>query len=249
MVKLFAAQQVTVSVVDLALANMNVVGIYPTTASLTIDEILLATGDSLATLGPKLNQSGYTVSAIAAANLATANLFAPSSALYIEMENPNTPPASGDTIPAGYAANNHVSVDALATYNTGAALQGGAVLALPATVVNTSAQQFAIYAAQPNEQLSSIAALFPNSTPETIAALNPDTPGLFVAGQPVGSVTTDASSTFASLAAALNQTIAQVAQSIAAQGGLIAQGSVWICPPMTAANSNNSLSGLASKFA
>lgn len=257
-VEAFAAKGVTVTLAELALANQWTAGVFVESVALTITDLIAAAGDSLSSLSAAYAADGFTVSALAGANSGTPNLYAPGTALFIKLEAPLHPPATGDTL-AAFALNNGVTPDELAQYNGTATVVAGAALAIPYLVSYNTAGGYSTYVAGRSDTLGGIAAKYPNTPAAALAALNQDIEGLLAPGQPItapgGSqqVTTTPASTFHSLLAAfaalgVTLTLDQLAQAIAPLPDLVQVGGVWLCPPISAATPGNSLAGLAGVY-
>ena len=250
------------TVADVASANQYLQGLFVSGATLTVNEAVAGAGDTLLTLATKFAVGD--VSTLAAANADLQNLFSAGTQLQIGINAQAKPPQQTDTL-SSFASSNTVTVDQLASANatSSTVFASGAPISIPGVVTNTSAQQFCTYTASAQDTLGGIAAKF-NQQSATIAALNPDIPGLIAGGQSIKdttsgkSVTTETGDSFDSIIARFQQqqsvtvTLAQLAADVAAQGGLLVTGGLWICPPMLGgANGQNSagtLAGLAAAY-
>jgi LysM repeat protein len=268
-----AAAKLRGTVQQVAAANVDV-PLFVADAPLSVDRVLVAApdptasppfpGDTLRSLAA-IDGVG-TVDSLATTNEALPDLFATATSLLIGTSQTPKAPEPGDSL-AAFAARNGVTLDALAGANAGGAgatatFATGATITIPAALENSSTAQFCTYSAPAGTDVQKIADLF-GSTPAAIVALNPDLPGLLAATQTVidstsgKSVTTAQDDTFASLvakfaAAGAAVTLDQLAADVAGQPSLVAQGGLWICPPMRGdahgANTDGSLTGLGKAY-
>ncbi|HKR50146.1 MAG TPA: LysM peptidoglycan-binding domain-containing protein [Pseudonocardiaceae bacterium] len=249
------------SVSELANANAWITAIFPDDTTLAVDEAVATAGDTWTSLAAAF--SGGDLADLAQRNADTTDVFAPGTALTIGTKTTLTPASPGDTLTT-YATANGVTVAQLGDANTATYLADNAKLLVPGTVSNASTKpQYCGYRAAADDTLTSIARRF-GVTPQRIAELNPDLPGLLLPGQQVtdsGSgtaVTTGQDATFAALISAFRQQhgveldLARLAADMADQIGLLTDGDLWICPPMTGdahgANPDRSLAGLAAAY-
>ncbi|WP_437794678.1 LysM peptidoglycan-binding domain-containing protein [Sorangium sp. So ce693] len=244
-----------VTIGEIAVANQTTAGLFRTPVTLTIDDVAPLPGDSLGALQQRF---GFTITALAAANEDLADLYAAGTSLFLGPGSASSPSGDGVTI-AQFAAQHGVSPGALgrALYldlqpatppavNQGAILASTAKLTIPATVTNDGADRCSAYRALATDaDLATIAAKFAGDDPAALGALNLDRPGLLAAGITVRdaatgrTVQTDASSTFASLAAAFaaigaTVTPGSLARDNASTPSLPREGGLWLCPPMIA---------------
>ncbi|MCC6368243.1 MAG: LysM peptidoglycan-binding domain-containing protein [Bryobacterales bacterium] len=252
MVTKFQNAGVNVTLTELAEAVQAQPGIFVTNAPLTIADVLTRQGDTLATIA---QANSITVDQIATANAQFTGLFPPGTPIVTTISP--VAPESGATL-GSYASANGVTLAELASQNGPADFVQGAPLAIPGLASWPTPTSYSTYLATGSETLGGIAGKFANQTAATIAALNSDRGGLFALNQSVSyggkSTSTSAASTFNSLVSALEAqgvqvTVAELASSLAAQAGLIANGGVWITSLMNAGDgASNTLSGLCSKY-
>ncbi|HYN84641.1 MAG TPA: LysM peptidoglycan-binding domain-containing protein [Pyrinomonadaceae bacterium] len=259
-----AARQLDTTVANVADANQYLEGVFVAGASLDVTDVLASEGDTL--LGLANAYAGGDLGGFAALNQSASDIFAPTTALRVGVNQSPAPPAADDTLTT-FAAANKVTVADLAdenAANASALFVSGAQVAIPGVLLNASAAQFSTYtASKSGETLGSIAQKF-GRQPADIAALNADAPGLLAGGQSVTdqtsgkTVSTQDGDTFDSLIArfasqyGVTVTPAQLAADVAAQPNLVVAQSLWLAPPMLGAaggrNTSLSLEGLASAY-
>ncbi|WP_437691785.1 hypothetical protein [Sorangium sp. So ce176] len=255
LVKKFGDLGLSVTIGEIALANQTTAGLFRAPATLTIDDLTPLPGDSLGALQERF---GFTIAALAAANLGLADLYAAGTSLVLGPGSAASPSGDGVTI-AQFAAQHGVSPGALgralyldlqpatpSAVNQGAIFVSTAKLTIPATVTNGGADRHAPYRALATDaDFATIAAKFAGGTPAALGTLNVDRPGLLAAGITLRdaatgkTVQTDASSTFASLVAAfaaigVTVTPESLARDSASTPSLAREGGLWLCPPMIA---------------
>jgi hypothetical protein len=239
------------TVEQVALANPAVPLLRPN-VTLSVRRVLVRAGDSLGTLATIPGVG--TVAALATANAGVANAFAPATSLLVGPDEHPKPVEPSDTL-ASYAAASGIPVEALGAANADSGrFAAGATITIPGALDNGSGDQCCTYAAPAGTTLEAIAGVF-GVSPAAIVALNPDLPGLLSPAQQVtdsatrATVTTGAGETFQSLvvrfaAEGAAVPVDQLAADVAGQEGLVAPGSLWICPPMRGGH-GDTLRGLA----
>lgn len=255
-----AAQSLGVTVDVLAQANQWVRGLILPGVSLDVADVIAGNGDTLTTLAAVTGQSLKDFVATAG-NESIQNLFATGTAIEIGMNPSPTPPLADDTL-ASFAQTNSVTLEALAGANASAPLGNGAVIDIPATLLNPATSGYCTYRAQSTDHLATIAGKF-GAQPADIVALNPDIPGLIAGGQKITdsasgqSVPTQPNDTFDAVIARfaalhVTVTLAQLSADIANQAALLVQGGLWICPAMRGdaygLNASLSIAGLAQSY-
>ncbi|MDT3395914.1 LysM peptidoglycan-binding domain-containing protein [Streptomyces sp. B1866] len=258
-----AAEKLGTTVRELAPANAWVPGLFPAGTALKVTGAVVRASDTWTSLANAY--AGGRLADLARLNAATVGPFAPGTPLTLGTRAEVTGPKADDTL-ATFASANQVTVAQLGDANTAPGvityLADKAELPVPGTVANTSADpQYCAYRAAADDTLGGVAGRF-GAAPGGIAGLNPDLPGLLKAGRTVTvsgkSVTTGQDSTFTALIAAFEQqhsldlTLAQLAEAVRDQTGLLAGGGLWICPPMTGGahghNTARTLAGLAAAY-
>jgi LysM repeat protein len=240
------------TVEQVALANPAVPLIVPETP-LTVNDVLVATGDTFASLAQIAGVG--TVDSLATANEALPNLFAPQTRLLIGPSSSPKPPLPSDTL-ASFAAENGVTVEDLAGQNSGATFVQGATVDVPGTLQSVppaQSAQFCTYSAPSNATIDTIAALF-GTTPQAIAALNPVQPGpggLWICppmrGDAYGQ---NAGGSLSGLAQAYNADAGALATANAAALGVLATGvSVTVGGTSYKTQANDTLNSLVNRFA
>jgi LysM repeat protein len=257
-----AALHLDATVADVATANQWIAGLFVENATLKVHDILIDSGDTFTSLAA--TYTGGDIDALATANAAVENVFAPGTAVRVGWKTSVVGPQLSDTLTT-FATANGVTVDQLAAANNLATtlFVDGAQVDVPGVMTNTSPDQYCTYTAASSDTLTKIAAKF-GATPEAILDLNADIPGLLASGQTIKdttsgkSVVTITGDTFDTVIArfkteeGVTVSPAQLAGDVATQESLIIAGSLWICPPMRGdahgLNTALSLQGLATAY-
>ncbi|HET9638393.1 MAG TPA: LysM peptidoglycan-binding domain-containing protein [Allosphingosinicella sp.] len=225
---------------DVAAANRYVPQILART--LPVVSALTVEGDTLAHLAATY---GSAVPDLLALNANTPGLWAASTALLVGSANHSI---SADDTLASIAAAAAVDPAMILSYNAQAQLASSAELAIPWSADGTIA--VGTYAAAPDEPLSGVVARFAGWTLPALVEGNLNWPGLFAPRSLTldgHTVTPDAGSTFASLAAAFSLAPADFAQQIAGTAGAIRAGAVFIAPAAVA-QAGETLDALAKRY-
>jgi LysM repeat protein len=240
----------TVSVNDVAMANLYLDGIFSASQTLTLESVIAAETDSLQTIvnlyGAPTTTSDAPVEALLAANSAVPNLWPLGSALFID--NTTFIVAEGETL-TEIAAVNGSSVGALVSANGCVALLDNSSLAIP-YLADNSGIDVATYRANSQDTFASIASLFSNLSTYALLTQNNDIPGLFnPTNITIGSVSTTPtlSSTPDSLALALNVLLSDFSAHVATTIDLVRPYAVFITPAMQS-QSNDTLADAANTF-
>ncbi|HEX6039082.1 LysM peptidoglycan-binding domain-containing protein [Longimicrobium sp.] len=252
-----AAAALAASAAQVAVANQYIVGLFPDGTTLPVRDVLIAEGDTFASLAALL---GTDVGSLATLNASTANVFAPATPLYIGANPSPVAPGPDDSL-AAWAAENAVTPDQLGTANPAAAFAPGASVSIPGVLASPGGG-YATYAALASDTLGGIAGRY-GAQASALATLNPDLPGLLLGGQTVTdtasgkSVPTQDGDTFQTLVArfagiGVTVDVGTLGTDVAGQQGLLAPGGSWITPAMRGdgggANGDGTLSGLAAAY-
>jgi LysM repeat protein len=240
-----------VSVVETAMANQYLDGIFPAGTNLTVSSVLSVdqtdTLDSLAAdFGPPPGQTGTPAEQMLLGNAEVPGIWPISTALFVA--NQSIAIALGDTL-SNLALANGTTIEGILTDNLDLAFVDNAALAIP-YVADFTGLNAALYAIQAADTLGGIADKFAGWNVTALCNLNADIAGPFN-GTPIAlnghTVTPTASSTIAEVAAGLGLSIDDFAVQAAAITGILKERAALVTTPM-ATIANQTLSAVAAKY-
>ena len=224
-----------VTVIETAVANQYLDGLFPAAAKLTVASVITVdTLDTLASLtqdfGPPPGQSGTPAEQMLLGNAEVPGLWPIGTALFVADETIAI--ALGDTL-SSLALANGTTAGAILADNKGLAFVADAALAIP-FVADVGGLATALYAIQQSDTLGSIANKFPGWSVTALGARDAAVPGLFN-GTPISlngrTVTPTPASTIASVAAALGLDVAAFSTAAADLQGILAPRAAVVTPP------------------